>query len=109
MSKKPKKQQHIAIERIETLFSEAEGMFHEDSKLSDRYVSLARKLAMKYKVVIPNKFKKRFCKHCNCYLKQGVNCTVRMADGKAAYTCKNCGKHMRFPFIREQKEKRAKS
>ncbi|MBS1267250.1 MAG: Ribonuclease P protein component 4 [Candidatus Woesearchaeota archaeon] len=103
---KKSKQKDIALERINILFKEAEDIFHEDSKLADRYVKLAWKLALKYKVKFPNQLKKRFCKHCFSYLKQGVNCTVRITNGKAVYTCKNCNKHMRFPFTKEQKIKR---
>jgi ribonuclease P protein subunit RPR2 len=42
----------IASERIVILFRQAEIKFHEDASLSDRYVKLARKIAMRYKVKI---------------------------------------------------------
>ena len=47
------KQQKIATERIEQLFEEAERTFHGNKTLANRYVSLARKIAMKVKVRIP--------------------------------------------------------
>ena len=96
--KKSDKLKQIAKERIEKLFKEADIMFKEDPKLSDRYVELARKIAMKYKVRIPKKLKRRFCKHCYKFLMPGVNCRVRNNQGKMVYYCENCKKFMRFPL-----------
>lgn len=104
--KKPSEHRIIALERIETLFKEADIIFKEDPKLSNRYVKLARKIAMKYKVKIPSELKKRYCKHCHSFLKQGKNCKVRLKDGKAVYHCLVCDKIMRFPYIKEQKARR---
>lgn len=108
-NKKPKEHTEIALERINTLFEQAEQQFPKDPKLSDKYVELARKIAMKTKVRIPRELKRRFCKHCHSYLKQGVNCRVRMHDGKAVYHCQVCKQYMRFPFTKEQKAKRKKT
>ena len=72
--KKAEEQVRIAKERIEVLFKEAKGAFKEDPKLANRYVKLARKIAMKYKVRIRPELKRRFCKHCYCYLVPSKNC-----------------------------------
>ena len=61
---KPAKQRKLALERIEELFKQADKAFKKNPELSDRYVHLARKIAMKYKVKIRSPLKKRFCKHC---------------------------------------------
>ena len=95
-SGKPKYQQDIAKGRISKLFEEAKGVFSKDAKLSNRYVHLARKIAMKYKVRIPSKFKRRFCKHCYSYLVQGKNSRVRLQKSKVVISCLNCKKFMRF-------------
>ena len=95
---KPEKQVKVAKERITELFKQADEMFSENPKLSDRYVSLARKISMKFKVRIPPALKRKFCKHCYCYLKPGKNCRVRTHEGKVVYTCQNCKKFMRFPY-----------
>ena|SRR3989338_7675138 len=95
---KPKGQQKIAKERIEVLFKEAKNMFKEDPKLSDRYVYLARKIAMKYKVRIPSTLKRKFCKHCYKYLMPSVNCRVRVQRGKVVYYCLSCKKFTRLPY-----------
>jgi len=95
---KPMKERKIALDRIETLFSEAEKAFKQKPELSNRYVELARKIAMKTKVRIRSELKKRFCKHCYSYLKPGVNCRVRLGDKHLVYYCLNCKGLMRFPY-----------
>ena len=95
--------QKIARERIEILFEQADLKFKEDSNLSDRYVELARKISMKYKVRIPKELKRRFCKHCYKFLVPGVNCRVRNNDSKIVYSCFNCKKFMRFPLSKDSK------
>jgi ribonuclease P protein subunit RPR2 len=97
---KPVKERKIALERIETLFSEAEKAFKSSPALSNRYVELARKIAMKAKVRIRSELKKRFCKHCYSYLKPGVNCRVRLSQKHLTYYCLNCKRFMRFPYKR---------
>lgn len=86
----------IAKERIETLFEEAEKSFKIHPERSNRYVELARKIGMKLKVKIPKELKRKFCKHCNSYLKPGVNLKIRNHKGRMIYECLKCGKFMRF-------------
>ena len=97
---KPKQQIDIAKSRMEGLFKQADKVFGKSPKLADRYVELARKISMKYKIRIPSMLKKRFCKHCHCFLKQGVNCRARLNKGKLVYYCLNCRHYMRFPYKR---------
>ena len=95
----------IAKERIIQLFEQA-ALKKDNQGLANRYVTLARKISMKYKVRIPSVLKRRFCKHCYQYFVQGKNCRVRTAEGKVVYSCFKCKKFMRFPYVREQKAKR---
>ena len=81
---------------FETLFKEAESAGQE---YSDRYVEIARKIAMKYKIKIPSELKKRFCKNCQTYLRPGTNCRVRTRNGRIIYYCQNCKKYMRYPGL----------
>jgi len=97
-SKKPEEFRKIALDRVKKLFKEADSIYGENSKLSDRYVTLARKIAMKYKLKIPSNLKKKYCKHCYKYLKPGENCRVRIQNNKVVYYCQNCKKYMRFPY-----------
>jgi len=107
-SKKPEKQKQIAKERIKVLFQQAKKVFKKDQKLADRYVKLARELAMKFKVRIPPELKRKFCKHCYSYIMPSVNARIRTRQGKVVYYCLNCKRYMRFPYIRERKAKRKK-
>ena len=102
-----KKTVSIVKKRFDVLFTlaESEALKH-NMELSNRYVELARKIGMRYNVPMPKKYKRRFCKHCYSYLLPGMNARVRTGKSKVIIYCKNCGKYMRFPFIREVKERR---
>jgi ribonuclease P protein subunit RPR2 len=99
------KNKEIAEERIKILFREADKVFNDDPKLANRYVELARKIAMKVNLKIPREYKRKFCKHCYSYLRPGVNCRVRTKEGKVVYYCLNCKKYMRFG-IKDRANKR---
>jgi ribonuclease P protein subunit RPR2 len=104
---KPSQQREIAGKRIAELFALAEQEFSREPKLSDRYVSLAIKISQKYKTPIPSVFKRRFCRKCHSYLVPGKNLRVRFQKSHMVYCCLSCRELMRFPYIKEQKEKRA--
>lgn len=95
---KPAKQLDLAKDRIKKLFFQAELVFEQNPELSTRYVQLARKIAMKFKLRMPRELKRRFCKHCYAYLVPNKNCTVRIRDNKIIYSCFNCKKFMRFGY-----------
>ena len=89
----------IAKNRIKRLFTLAEECaLNNKLVLSNRYVFLARKISMRYLVPIPNKFKRRFCKHCYCYLIPGKNCRVRIYRSRIIVNCFNCKKYTRIPL-----------
>lgn len=99
------KENRIARERTDVLFREADRVFNKDKVLANRYVTLARKIAMKSNINIPKEYKRKFCKHCYKYLRAGVNCRVRTKNGKVVYYCLNCKRYMRFPFLKEKTKK----
>ena len=107
-NKKPENDRKIALERIHSLFHMADEKFSTRKDLSNSYVKLARKISMRHKVRIPPILKRRFCKHCHTFLKQGANCRVRLSDGHVTYYCLECKKYMRFGYTKEQKAKREK-
>ena len=89
----------IAVERIRRLFEMADYMFHINPELSNRYVELARKIAMRCRVRIPRDLRRRFCHNCYRFLVPGVNCRVRIAKRREphiAITCFECGSVMRL-------------
>jgi len=84
------------LEKIKVLFSEAKVQFSENPGLANRYVKLARKLAMKFNITMPREFKRKFCKHCYSYLVPNKNCRVRIHKSRVIYSCNKCKKFMRF-------------
>ena len=88
----------VAKDRIKKLFSEAAAVFKKDSSKADRYIHLARKLAMKYKVKFTSGQKRKFCKHCYKYLVPSVNSRVRLKDKKVITYCLICKKYSRFVY-----------
>ena len=94
--KKPVQQQKIAKKRINFLFQHANEVFKEDSNLSDKYVKMARRIAMKVRLKLPKTLRRKFCKHCLYFLRPGVNCRVRTRKKMLVVYCQNCRKFMRF-------------
>ena len=64
-------------------------------KFADRYVYLARRFSMKYKVPIPRRYKIFICRGCKRVLKPGVTAVfrVRARPRKHLYVrCLRCGR-----------------
>ena len=57
------KLKELAVKKIKVLFNEAK--FNKDK--ANRYVKLARDIAMKVNLSMPKEFRRRYCKHCNSY------------------------------------------
>jgi len=96
-NKEKRLQKKLAYERILELFKQADLSANEGKfSLSNRYVTLARKLSMKFKVQIPRELKRKFCKHCYRFLKPGVTSRVRIHRSKVIIYCLKCKKFMRF-------------
>lgn len=95
---KKNKQKEIAKERIIILFKQADEVFPKNKSLADRYVTLARKLAMKAKIKLPSELKRKFCKHCYKYLRPGINAKIRTRRGKVVISCLECKKFVRIPL-----------
>ncbi len=93
---KTKKQ--IARERINILFNKAGEIYAENSSLANRYVEIARKIAMKAQINIPSNLRKKFCRKCFSYLMPGENCRVRTRNKKLIYYCRICKNYMRFAY-----------
>ena len=91
-------QKRIAVERIRTLFREAEGMFKKRPDLSELYVDLAKKISLKYKIDIPPHLKRRMCKKCGAFLSPGKTCSIRTHQGKLVYHCLKCKGMTRVPI-----------
>jgi ribonuclease P protein subunit RPR2 len=100
----------IAMQRIQTLFRLAKETFNENPPLAQRYVDLARKIAMAAKVRLPRKYKRQVCRHCKSFILPGVNCRVRVKQRREPHvviTCLNCGKQTRLPMKKKEEKSRA--
>ncbi|MAF89061.1 MAG: ribonuclease P [archaeon] len=108
MGKRQKKGDKLVVqERISRLFSLSRRVFKESPELSNRYVKLARDLGMRFRVKIPTKYKKEYCKKCHTYLKPGVSSKIRLSQNrqsKVMVSCLACGNIMRYPYSREKEK-----
>ncbi len=101
-------QSDIAEERIDILFIEAERAARAGKlKRANRYIFLARKLAMKFNLKFSGLQRRKFCHKCYHYLQPGKNLMVRINPKVRAveYRCKDCGKVNRYPYAKEKKVK----
>ena len=87
-----------ALAKFKEYLAKAKQVFKKDKAMANRYVTKARKAAMKVKLRIPRELKRQYCKHCYKLLVQGENCRVRTQRGKVVYYCMECKKYMRFPY-----------
>ena len=108
-SAKPKWQQGIGAERIERLFMLAEKEFPKNPSRSNRYMHLARKIAMRYNIRLPSRLKRSYCRKCYKYLKPSINSRVRTSPKQRALiiTCLECGHVMRYPYRKEKKSRKS--
>ncbi|RLF09035.1 MAG: ribonuclease P [Thermoprotei archaeon] len=91
----------IALQRIWRLFKLAEEIHARSPELADRYVELARRIAMRCRLRIPRPLRRCFCHRCGRFLVPGVNCRVRLAKRRSphvAITCLSCGHIHRIPL-----------
>ncbi|AXV37920.1 MAG: ribonuclease P [Methanobacterium sp. BRmetb2] len=104
--RRPKWMLKIARERINILFRLADKEFQKHPERSNRYVKLARNIATKYNIKMPQIWRRRFCKNCYLFLKPGYNCRIRLSKSCVVISCLECGNVMRIPYIKEKKNKR---
>ncbi|MCK5047357.1 MAG: ribonuclease P [Candidatus Heimdallarchaeota archaeon] len=95
MSSRREKQatKKIAQERVEILLTLADGIYSEDPELAQRYGDLARKIVMKARIRMPEKWRIRFCRKCKKFLYPGITTHVRIKSGassRVVYYCDIC-------------------
>ncbi len=88
----------LAFQRILLLFKLAGEEFRTHPERSNRYVQLARRIGMRYRVRMPPEVKTRICRYCHSYLVQGATARTRLQGTHIATTCLVCGKQMRRPY-----------
>lgn len=109
--KEQREKRRIARERVEILFTLAERVFPYDPELANRYVEIALAVQQKARIKLPRKWKRRYCRRCHSFLVPGRNARVRLRDKPYPHIvikCLSCGHIMRYPYLKEQKERRRK-
>jgi ribonuclease P protein subunit RPR2 len=91
---------NVAKERISILFGQARQAFHEHPDRSNRYVELARRIAMRQRVRIDREFRRQYCHHCYAFLVPGQNMRVRVHRGNVVVTCHACTRKTRYRVVR---------
>jgi len=95
----------IARQRVQTLFGLAEETLDQDPVLAQRYVNIARRIAMAAKIRLPPQYRHRICRNCKSFIVPGVNSRVRvkqLREPHVVITCLNCGKKMRIPLSKRE-------
>jgi ribonuclease P protein subunit RPR2 len=91
---KPEYQVKIARERMDILIDEARKKSKEP-ELAKRYITLLRKIGMRYNVKVPKEIRRKYCKFCNHYL---AGHGQRVKKGIINISCSYCKKTYRIPF-----------
>ncbi len=92
-------ERRIADERIILLMKLAEKEAISNPERARRYVTMARRIAMKYRRKMPSEYRRRFCKKCFSFFTTS-NCRIRIRRGIKSILCLNCGWRRRIPYRR---------
>jgi len=90
-------ERRIADERIMLLMKMAEKVAVSNPDRARRYVTLARRIAMKYRRKMPEEYRRRFCRKCFSFFTT-ANCRIRIRKGIISILCLNCGWKRRIPY-----------
>jgi ribonuclease P protein subunit RPR2 len=83
------------IDRLHRFAREAAASGEDDR--AREYVRLARRVAERNRLPLPDRFKRFTCDRCDAYLRPGRNARIRMQDGHVVITC-DCGHQARYPY-----------
>ncbi|MFH1063834.1 MAG: ribonuclease P [Candidatus Woesearchaeota archaeon] len=107
-SKKSSDNLRIAKAHIASLLDRAKSIAKDNHPLANRYVTLARKIAMKFRVHMDSDQKRLFCKHCYRFLIPGKNLRVRVHEHRIIYYCLDCKKFWRKPVSKRRIDEQKK-
>jgi len=93
-----KQQKKLALAEISSIFNKAKEVFDKKPDLANKYAKKARRMALKYKIKLPLKLKRRICKNCHGFLVPGKNLRVRTHKGHMVYYCLNCKSFVRVGY-----------
>ncbi len=101
------KTKDIARQRIHKLFIFAKKTIKKDPEKAQRYIQIARKIAMRTRLHLPREYQSLICRGCKRFILPGVNCRVRIGQRREPHviiTCFHCGKHSRTPIKSVKKQ-----
>jgi ribonuclease P protein subunit RPR2 len=91
----------IAGERIADLFALARKEAADGrAELADRYVTLARRIGMRYNVRLAREYSSLYCRGCSRFWVEGITVRTRLRGGFRVRTCLACGRRRRTPYGR---------
>ncbi|MBW2972504.1 ribonuclease P [Candidatus Woesearchaeota archaeon] len=88
----------IAKQHISSLLEKAKEVAGSKPALANRYVTLARKVAMKFRIRMLPSQRRLYCPHCYRFLLPGKNLRVRVHEHRVIYCCLDCKKFWRKPL-----------
>ena len=97
----------IALKRVQTLFQLAKEVINRDPEQAQRYVEIARRIAMRARLRLPKEYRRLVCRKCKNFILPGVNCRVRIQQRREPHivvTCYNCGGYSRIPLKGREKQ-----
>ena len=82
------------MERMQILIDNAISNARTDPELSQRQVSIARRISSKYKIRMPYNLRIVFCKKCKSFIAPGLNSRIRLGRTSVKsirISCNLCG------------------
>jgi len=101
--------QQIALQRVHSLFRLAKQNISKEPELAQRYVQIARRIAMRTRLRMPTEYRHMICRHCKSFIYPGVNCRVRAQRRREPHmviTCLECGNQTRIMLKPREGERR---
>jgi len=95
---KKKLPRQLLHERIDSMLARAQAVAPKDMGLANRYVTLARKLAMKNRLRLSQMQKRQFCSHCYKVLVPGLNSRTRITGKTITVYCSACKGFSRYGY-----------
>nr|MDO8086245.1 ribonuclease P protein component 4 [Candidatus Sigynarchaeum springense] len=107
--KNRQKANEIASERVDILIAaagKAASIPGDGPAIANRYIHVARRIAMKVRTPLDAQSTRQVCKKCDAFLLEGTTARVRLqGKGKNAHvvvTCLQCGHMKRYHYKRSR-------
>lgn len=95
-------QKKLVDNHISSLFSLVSQLRFTNFARASRYMTLIRRISMKFNHSLPSEIKRSYCKHCKVLFVPGKNCRVRVHKSRVIYSCFECKNFTRIPFHKKK-------